>query len=107
MKMNIKFQDGRGFPRIAMDVSDLFISIEEKRDGSISHYGIRYCSKGESIAHSICFFAKREEAEKFILKVFERINEKIKKPFWSRTDCKNTDKIIDLDKIREEVNNEY
>lgn len=106
MKMNIKFQDGRGFPRIVMDVSDLFISIEEKRDGAIGRYGIHYCSKGESISHSICFFAKREGAEKFILKVFELINGKIKKPFWSRTDCKNTDKIIDLDKIREEVNNE-
>ena len=105
--MNIKYQDGRGFSRIVMGVSYLFVSAEEKRDGSISHYSIRYCSQGESIAYSICFFTKREDAEKFISKVYESINKNIKKPFWAKVDCKNTDKIIDLDKIRDGVHDEY
>ena len=106
MKMNVKYQDGRGFSRIAMAVSDLFVSAEEKRDGLICSYGIRYCSKGESIAHNICSFKKKEDAERFILKVYEHVNENRKKHFWIKADYKNTDKIIDLDKIRDEVHDE-
>lgn len=105
--MNIKYEDGLGFSRIVMGVSDIFVSPEEKkRDGSICSYGIRYCNKGESIAYSICFFTKREDAERFMLKVCEHINKKSKKPFWVKADCKNSDKIIDLDKIRDEVHDE-
>lgn len=105
--MNIKYEDGQGFLKIVIGISDLFVFTERKRDGSISHYSIRYCSQGESIAHSICFFTKREEAEGFMLKVCEHMNKKNRKPFWGKADYKNTDKVIDLDKIRDEVHNEY
>ena len=105
--MNIKYEDGQGFSKIATGVSDLFVCVEYECDGSISRYGIHYCSKGESIAHSICFFTKREEAENFMLKVCESVNKKNRKPFWAKGDYKNTEKVIDLDKIRNEVHNEY
>lgn len=103
-KMNIKYTSE--FPKIVSDVSSLYVSSEERSDGSTVGYSVCYSKDVTSIARKIMFFEDKKEAGNVIEKVLDVVNGKSKKRIFDKNNNKIFNGIIDLDKIREEVKNE-